>query len=47
MKPGEVAYFKGVEARRLNRPLTENPYTEFLNPNDGTLAAQWMKGYGK
>lgn len=47
MSPGEVAYFKGKEAKRLGRGTDENPHTEKLLPNNGVLAAQWMKGYGE
>lgn len=47
MKPLEIAYFKGLEARRLGRPAADNPHTDALLPNDGALAAEWMRGYGK
>ncbi len=43
MTPLEIAYFKGVDAKRRGRPA-ENPH-EFLTPNDGMLAAEWDRGY--
>lgn len=46
MSPLEIAYFKGREAKRRGRPA-ENPHTDTLTPNNGLLAAQWMKGYDK
>lgn len=45
MHPGEIAFNKGAEAKRLGRPA-DNPYTEKLSPNDGQLAAEWDRGYG-
>lgn len=47
MSPLEVAYFKGKEARRRGQGEDENPHTDQLLPNNGALAAHWMKGYGK
>lgn len=44
MKPLEIAFRKGAEAKRLGRP-PDNPHTDKLVPNDGQLAAEWLKGY--
>lgn len=38
MSPLVVAFHKGREARRLNRPPADNPH-------DGALAQEWDKGY--
>lgn len=46
MHPGDVAYSKGVEAKRLGRPASDNPYTDKLAPNNGQLSAEWNRGYG-
>ena len=45
LSPLEAALFRGREAKRLGRP-EENPHSDFLNPNDGMLAAEWKKGFG-
>jgi hypothetical protein len=42
MSPLEIAYHKGREAKRLGRG--ENPHTDFLQPNNGALAAEWDRG---
>jgi hypothetical protein len=46
MSPLEIAFYKGQEARRLGRPA-ENPHTDKLAPNNGQLASEWDRGYGK
>lgn len=39
--PAEVAYFRGVEARRRGRPdLNDYP------PEQANLSAEWERGYG-
>jgi hypothetical protein len=44
MSPLEIAYHKGLEAKRLGRPA-ENPHSDLLTPNEGSLAAEWERGY--
>jgi hypothetical protein len=41
--PAEIAYFKGVDARRRGRPETDNDYPD----EQKNLSAEWMRGYGK
>ncbi len=43
MKPLEIAFRKGAEAKSLGRSA-DHPY-DMLSPNDGQLAAEWLKGY--
>lgn len=47
MSPLKVAYYKGLEAKRLGRAEDENPHTDKLAPNNGALSAEWLKGFGK
>lgn len=42
LTPAEIAYFKGMEARRRGRPESDNTYEE-TQPN---LSAEWMRGFG-
>jgi hypothetical protein len=40
--PAEIAYFKGLDARKRGRPESDNTYD--TQPN---LSAEWMRGYGE
>jgi hypothetical protein len=40
--PLELAFHKGQEAKRLGRPLTDNPHEDSLTG----LSAEWGRGYG-
>lgn len=46
MSPLKIAFMQGRDMKRRGRPLTDNPYEGKLAPNDGQLAAEWLKGYG-